>query len=69
MTNRLGSGFVESIYRNALVIAIGEKGLEVSAEQGFEVNFRVRKIGIFVPDLIKEAQADFLFWSEGESKC
>jgi GxxExxY protein len=50
--NTLGSGFVESIYRNALAIALSEKGLEVVAEHGFEVTFRGRKIGIFVPDLI-----------------
>jgi GxxExxY protein len=54
--NTLGSGFVESIYRNALVIALDDSGLEVSAERGFEVVFRGRKIGIFVPDLIVEKQ-------------
>jgi GxxExxY protein len=54
--NTLGSGFVESVYRNALVIALIDRGLEVSAERGFEVIFRGRKIGIFVPDLIVEKQ-------------
>ena len=56
VANTLGSGFVESIYRNALVIALGDNGLEVSIEQRFEVIFRDRKIGIFVPDLIVEKQ-------------
>lgn len=50
--NTLGSGFVESVYQNALVIALTDSGLEVSSERGFEVCFRGRKIGIFVPDLI-----------------
>jgi GxxExxY protein len=54
--NTLGSGFVESIYRNALVIALNDGGLDVLAERGFEVIFRGRKIGIFVPDLIVEKQ-------------
>ena len=54
--NTLGSGFVESIYRNALVIALNDSRLEVSAERGFEVHFRGRKIGIFVPDLIVAKQ-------------
>ena len=54
--NTLGSGFVESVYRNALVIALDDSGLEVSAERGFEVVFRGKKIGIFVPDLIVEKQ-------------
>jgi GxxExxY protein len=54
--NTLGSGFAESVYRNALVIVLNDSGLEVSAERGFEVVFRGRKIGIFVPDLIVEKQ-------------
>jgi GxxExxY protein len=54
--NTLGSGFVESIYRNALVIAFNDSGLEVLSEQGFEVQFRGKKIGIFVPDLIVARQ-------------
>jgi len=54
--NTLGSGFAESIYRNALVIALNDNGLEVSCERGFEVTFRGRKIGIFVPDLIVEKE-------------
>jgi len=54
--NTLGSGFVESVYRNALVIALYENGLNVSSERGFEVMFRGRRIGIFVPDLIVEKQ-------------
>lgn len=41
--NTLGSGFVESVYRNALVIALIDRGLEISAERGFEVIFRGRK--------------------------
>jgi len=54
--NTLGSGFLESIYRNALVIALSDSGLEIVAERGFEVHFRGRKIGIFVPDLIVAKQ-------------
>ena len=50
--NTLGSGFIESVYRNALVIALNDSGLEVFAERGFEVIFRGRKIGIFFPYLI-----------------
>ena len=30
--NELGSGFLESVYKNALFIAIKEKGLGVEAE-------------------------------------
>lgn len=52
--NTLGTGFLEKIYRNALLIAMVDKGLKVTSERGFEVSFRGRKIGIFIPDLIIE---------------
>ena len=32
MMNELGSGFLESIYKNALIIRLQEKGLIVEAE-------------------------------------
>ena len=54
--NTLGSGFAESVYRNALVIALNDKGLAVLAERGYEVHFRGKKVGIFVPDLIVARQ-------------
>ena len=54
--NTLGSGFAESVYRNALVIALNDKGLAVLAERGYEVHFRGKKVGIFVPDLIEARQ-------------
>ena len=46
--NELGSGFLEAIYKNALFIAIKEKGLSIEAEKRFEVIFRGRKIGILI---------------------
>ena len=54
--NTLGSGFAESVYRNALVIALNDKGLAVLAERGYEVHFRGKKVGKFVPDLIVARQ-------------
>ena len=54
--NELGSGFLESIYKNALFIAIKEKGLSIEAEKRFEVMFRGRKIGLYVADLIIEGK-------------
>ena len=42
----LGAGF------NALFIAMRQKGLNVLAEQPFEVMFRNRKVGKYVADLI-----------------
>ena len=52
--NELGTGFLESVYKNALFIAIKEKGLKIEVEKRFEVIFRNRKIGLYVADLIVE---------------
>ena len=52
--NELGTGFLESEYKNALFIAIKEKGLKIEVEKRFEVIFRNRKIGLYVADLIVE---------------
>ena len=52
--NTLGCGFLESVYRNSLLIALTNQGLKVSAEKGFEVLFLGKRVGIFVPDLIVE---------------
>src|SRR5439155_4355924 len=50
----LGAGFLENVYKNALFIAMKQKGLNVTAEQPFEVMFRNCKIGKYVADLIVE---------------
>ena len=50
----LGCGFLESIYKNALVIALKQRGLSLQAEKPFEVCFRQQKIGLYVADLVVE---------------
>ena len=50
----LGSGFLENVYKNALFIAMKQKGLNVLAKQAFEVVFREHKIGKYIADLIVE---------------
>jgi GxxExxY protein len=52
--NTLGIGFLESVYKNSLVVAMVESGLKVSTDRGFEVIFHGRKVGVFIPDLIVE---------------
>jgi GxxExxY protein len=48
----LGPGFLERIYKNALLIAIRQKGLQVEVEQPFEVTFRGQVIGRYNADLV-----------------
>ena len=48
----LGAGFLENIYKNALYIAMKEKGMNVLVEQKYEVVFRKQKIGKYIADLV-----------------
>jgi len=50
--NELGIGFLESVYKNALFIAMEEKGIAIEVEKRFEVIFRRRKVGLYIPDLL-----------------
>jgi len=50
--NELGFGFLESIYRKALCMALIEKGLRVESEVATSVFFRGEKVGDFRADLI-----------------
>jgi GxxExxY protein len=50
----LGPGFLERIYKNALLIAMKQKGLQVEVEQPFEVIFREKVIGRYSADLVVE---------------
>lgn len=52
--NELGVGFLESIYKNALFIAMREKGFKVETEKKIEVRFRGQKVGLYIADLIVE---------------
>ena len=48
----LGPGFLERVYKNALFIAMKQKGLQVEVEQPFEVAFRGKVIGRYNADLV-----------------
>lgn len=52
--NELGFGFLESIYEDAMVIALEEKGLKVERQVPVPVWFRGRSLGKFEADLIVE---------------
>lgn len=50
--NELGHGFLESVYENALVIALRERGLEVHQQIAIPVWFHSVKIGDFNADIM-----------------
>ncbi len=48
----LGPGFLEKVYKNALLIALRQKGLQVELERPYEVIFRGKVIGRYNADLV-----------------
>ena len=50
--NELGYGFLESVYRNSLRLALAEKGFSVEQEVPVSVYFRGNNVGDFRADLV-----------------
>ncbi|MFI5344428.1 MAG: GxxExxY protein [Chlamydiales bacterium] len=48
----LGPGFLEKVYKNALLIAMRQKGLQVEVEKSYQVIFRGKVIGQYQADLV-----------------
>lgn len=48
----LGPGFKEKVYKNALCIAMRQKGLQVEVEKSYEVMFRGKIVGQYYADLV-----------------
>jgi GxxExxY protein len=54
VSKELGSGFLESVYKNAMVIALRAKGLKVETERPISVMFRGQQDRIQkTPQMIK----------------
>jgi GxxExxY protein len=54
VSNELGISFLESVYENALFIALEQKGLKVEQQVSLPVEFRGRPVGQFFIDLLVE---------------
>lgn len=50
----LGAGFLESVYHNALLVALQQAGLNAKAEVPLQVKFRNVVVGDFYADLLVE---------------
>lgn len=50
--NELGTGFVESVYREAMRLALEQANLKVEAEVPITVGFRGEVVGVFRADLV-----------------
>ena len=52
--NELGSGFLESVYEKAMMIALSDAGLSVQSQKPVRVLFRGKPVGDFYADLVVE---------------
>lgn len=52
--NELGAGFLESVYHEAMLVALRQKGLKVVSEFALAVMFRGQNVGQFYADLFVE---------------
>ena len=54
VSNEIGAGFLESVYENALAIALREFGVAVRQQAPIQVYFRGQSVGTFFADLLVE---------------
>ncbi len=56
VSRELGTGFLESVYERALLIALKQKGLEAKAQFPLSVKFRGQIVGEFYADILLEGK-------------
>jgi len=54
--NELGFGFLESVYRNAMLIELNKRNLKVESERALEVYYDEQVVGNFYIDLYVEEE-------------
>ena len=52
--NALGSGFLEKVYENALVIALGKRGLRCQQQAPIKVHYEGQVVGDYLADILVE---------------
>ena len=50
--NAIGHGFHEKPYENALVVEFQLRGIPFTQQRQFEITYKSRKVGEYIPDLI-----------------
>lgn len=54
VSNTLGSGFLEKVYENAMIIELRENELSVEAQKPLDVKYKGHLIGEYYADLVVE---------------
>src|SRR5215510_1901065 len=52
--NRLGYGFLEKVYENALMILLRKAGIKAQQQSAIKVYFEGEEVGIYVADIVVE---------------
>lgn len=52
--NSLGSGFLEKVYENALLVELKGQGVVVESQQAIQVKYRGVVVGEYVADMVVE---------------
>jgi GxxExxY protein len=54
VSNKLGCGFLEKVYENALILELRKAGLDVQQQKAIQVSYDGVVVGEFVADLLVE---------------
>ena len=52
--NTLGQGFLEKVYKNAMIVELEQAGLQCNIEAPLNVFYKSRKVGEYFADIIVE---------------
>ena len=56
VSNRLGTGFLESVYENALCVELQQQGMNFTQQKPLKMIYKGNVIGNFVTDIIVESK-------------
>jgi GxxExxY protein len=56
VSNSLGHGFLEAVYRNALCEELVSKNIGTEKERQFTIRYNGRPVGVYVADIVVEAK-------------
>jgi len=54
VSNKLGAGFLESVYENALCLEMTHQGIEFEQQKAISVRYRNAVVGHYIADLLVE---------------
>ena len=56
VNRELGAGFLEKVYKNALLIELNERGLKVENQFPIKVFYKMKAVGEYYADIVVENQ-------------